>query len=300
MLRLACSFFISFLFSLSASYACINYYVRDSSGRTHMMEDHVSPKFHVAGKKEANYLEQLVAKLKAPDEANLFRLRSDYCAALLELGRAAEALPLLQQLVAANPDQYNVQANLAVAYELTGDPKKALEHLKLSLRLNPGAHNNSEWVHLRILEAQQNRNGQSPAYASMNILKLADKKEYAAPYQLLFQLHERVPLTPAPNELLSKALQESGDYFNATLSMEMAIELYAMAIAYDNGVQKEVLWNKIKRTRRKLAAYGPQRKPRMAEYLFKADWKTGVDNIINQWKDYKPYRYEGTVIASFE
>lgn len=55
---------------------------------------------------------------------------------LVELGRPAEALPILEKLVAGSPTT-TVRAELAIAYSRTGQPEKALEQLRTALAADP-------------------------------------------------------------------------------------------------------------------------------------------------------------------
>lgn len=85
---------------------------------------------------------------------DLGRAKSDYAAQLLRLDEINTALPILEQLYAEYPQEYNIVANLGTAYELAGQDSKALYLLHKGVFINPNSHRGSEWIHLKILEAK--------------------------------------------------------------------------------------------------------------------------------------------------
>ena len=73
--------------------------------------------------------------------------------ALVNLGRRAEAGATLDSALARDPDNAATHANQGWTFLEKGDTKKALEHFREALRLEP----NSEWARLGILEALKAR-----------------------------------------------------------------------------------------------------------------------------------------------
>jgi tetratricopeptide (TPR) repeat protein len=69
-------------------------------------------------------------------------------------GNVAEALEMLTELNAEKPESYEILANLAVARELNGDDQGALAAVEGSLKLNPEAHLDTEWMHAKVLQAK--------------------------------------------------------------------------------------------------------------------------------------------------
>jgi hypothetical protein len=49
-------------------------------------------------------------------------------------------------------------------------------------------------------------------------------------YEISHQLEERVPLSSAPNDMLSKVLEESADYFKNNIFIDWSAKLYAMSL----------------------------------------------------------------------
>jgi hypothetical protein len=78
-----------------------------------------------------------------------FRARSDYAAVLIHRGGALKAVE------DEHPGEYIVAANLGTAYELSGDMAQAHRWIGEGIVRNPGAHEGTEWLHLRILEAEE-------------------------------------------------------------------------------------------------------------------------------------------------
>ncbi len=58
--------------------------------------------------------------------------------ALIDLGRAKEALPVLQQATRVNPQNEYAWYNLAWAQYLTGNATESAESISRALRINPG------------------------------------------------------------------------------------------------------------------------------------------------------------------
>lgn len=98
---------------------------------------------------EAKRLEPLAMKA----DAN-YQDVSNYAEALAHLGRAKEAVLLLEPLAQKMPKEYGVIANLGTAYELDGQNERALKYISQSMDLNPRSHQETEWVLVKILEAK--------------------------------------------------------------------------------------------------------------------------------------------------
>jgi hypothetical protein len=132
----------------------------------------------------------------------------------------------------------------------------------------------------------------------LDILK-TEKTSDTIGAQIAHQLQERLPLTNATNPLLSKAIEETGDYYKKNISLDWAIKIYALAIGYsDNKVVTKRIWDKIDSARVKVVAYS-NRRPQKGEaeitrnQLLKADWRQILQKDIDKWKNYTVPRYEG-------
>ena len=74
--------------------------------------------------------------------------------AMVKLGRKAEAGQTIDAALSRNPDNSLTHANQGWTFLEKGEPKKALEHFREALRLNPG----NEWAQRGIVEALKARN----------------------------------------------------------------------------------------------------------------------------------------------
>jgi len=74
--------------------------------------------------------------------------------ALVRLGRAAEAIPLLEAVEKKTPGVYQTAVNLGTALELTGQDEAALKWINEGMRRNPQSHAGTEWLHAQILETK--------------------------------------------------------------------------------------------------------------------------------------------------
>lgn len=288
------------LFSLR-SFACLNYYVVDSSGHIHTHEDYPPSRIYTHAKYDIKKLKATESKILSAPISTKYKYISNYCATLIKLGRHKEAIPILENLLKDKPNEYEINANLAVAYELNAEIDKALIFLKKSISINPNSHKESEWFHLRILEAAINLRDNHLKPQDISVLKLQIDTSNEIAVQISYQLKERVPLTKATNDLLSKVIEESADFYSANISLEWAIELYAIAISYtaDNTVKLK-LWEKINLSRQKLIDFKNQGKEgSVSEYLYKSNWKKKINRRIKKWSNYTPYYYDKKIKTTF-
>ena len=288
------------LFSLR-SIACLNYYVVDSSGHRNMHNDYPPSNIIIHTKYDIEDLKTTESKIIAAPTSEKYKYISNYCASLIKLGRHKEAIPILESLLKDKPNEYEINANLAVAYELNEQIDKALDILKKSVDISPNSHKESEWFHLRILEAAKKLKDDNLIPQEISVLKIENHTSTKIGVQISYQLKERIPLTKSTNNLLSKVIEESADYYKANISLEWAIELYAIAIGYsaDNSI-KINLWNKINSSRQKLIDFKNQGKEgSVSKYLYKSNWKKKINKRINEWANYTPYYYEKEIKTTF-
>lgn len=206
------------------SSACLNFYVIDSSGHEHIYNEYPPTDIFLRTDYHIKDLEELGSKIPSVSPDEKYKYISNYCALLIKLGRHKDAMPILEKLLKEKPNEYEIIANLAVAYELNGQIDKAYESLRKSLSLNRLSHGGSEWFHLNILEAAiKLKNGNLKA-KDITILKFPRTDPEMVSHQISYQLKERVPLTSATNDLLSKVIEESAEFFGAKISLEWAIE----------------------------------------------------------------------------
>jgi tetratricopeptide (TPR) repeat protein len=69
-------------------------------------------------------------------------------------GEQDQAKKNLEALIPSLGQNYYLYANLAVACELLGEDAAALAHVEKALFIWPNAHQNTEWMHKRVLQAK--------------------------------------------------------------------------------------------------------------------------------------------------
>lgn len=289
-----------FILSTEKIFACINYYIIDSAGHNHFYEHeppshiHNSTKYNI---EKLNWLEKEIP-LKTAEEK--YKYLSDYYALAIKLGHYKEAIPAFEKLVAAYPDEYSINANLAVAYELNGQLEKALLYLKKAIALDNTSHENSEWIHQQYLETGIAIQKKLLRSNEATVLTPDSLKNFNTGYQISYQLRERIPLTASPDSLLSKLLTQCGDFYFKTISIEFAIDLYAIAAAYSSdSTTKALLWQKIESARTYLIKVSKGKRQSSFKYLYSNKWRTSVKKLIETWTNYKPYYYKGEIKTSF-
>ncbi len=247
---------LSLLISMSISaQACLNYYYSiDKEGHLHLAEEILVP-FNLNFNHKLN-----VARIKKL-ERNLrkehsYGLLSDYAVHLLKLGKNKEALDILIALQHYYPEEYKIAANLGTAYELNGDVENALRFIKLGMQLNPDAHEGSEWVHVRVLEAKLVLK-QNPGYLSEHTvlgLTEAQEQDSSVRKQINIQVRERFPFSPGPDPIMASLLTDLGDCYANTESIEFARAVYQIAKKY-YGDQSPLLDDKIKSMQKLINKY---------------------------------------------
>lgn len=97
-------------------------------------------------------LHERIAKLQAAPREEDPAWWNDLAGAHVRLGKPAEAVRLLEPLLAKFPNDYGVHANLGTAYHLLGRYADAERHIARDLEINPDAHFGLERYHLALLQ----------------------------------------------------------------------------------------------------------------------------------------------------
>jgi len=274
----------------TSTFACLNFYVVNESGK-HSIYDNYPPYrifMHPSSDLESLHrAETYIAQNAGPSQ---YKYISNYCAYLIKLGRHKEALPILKKWAAEKPLEYEILSNLATAYELNNYPDSALRYLKLSLQINPRSHSDSEWFHVRILNAKISIRDKQTKIEELNLLGIESAKTIHTGYQLSRQLRERIPLTSSPNALLSKSIEESADYYKRVVSVEWSIKLYAMAIGFAGSETDTTrIWKKINAARKRLseikeAGGKTDKREDIRKHVLSKNWKSYLNKDISKWK----------------
>jgi hypothetical protein len=176
--------------------------------------------------------------------------RSDYTVALMYLGRASEAIPLLQQLEKEKTGEYFIAANLGTAYELAAQSEEALRWIKEGIQRNPDSHEGTEWLHVKILEAKIAAKQDPNYFKQHSVLELepeklkeeiqiGDKKltQKELTDAIQHQLVERLHFVKPPDAAVASLLFDYGAIEARFKTLESAKEVLQMAIEY--GYPKE-------------------------------------------------------------
>ena len=124
------------LFTVPASHACINTYAFDL-GREGLDEQSAQAE-----------LKNLDKKFKTHQELN------DYGVLLIYARQYNDAIEVFKGIEKSHPLLAKTAANLGTVYELNGDLEKAKYWINQGIKSDPHIHENSEWIHLKILDAQ--------------------------------------------------------------------------------------------------------------------------------------------------
>lgn len=188
------------------------------------------------------------ARKEALSQSNTAADRNDYAVALMHLGRAREAVAVLEKLEQTNPGRYATAANLGTAYELAGDNVKAYQWIREGIRRDPNAHEGSEWLHALILEMKIA--GSISATDSVLGLHMGEDAVPSKPFQyprgntgkpldaaavkrsIAFQLHERLQFVQAPEPIVGDILFDYANLLLLEKQYASAADLYELAIRY--------------------------------------------------------------------
>ncbi|MEC4005950.1 tetratricopeptide repeat protein [Flavobacterium sp. SUN052] len=154
-----------------------------------------------------------------------------------------EALEIYFEIEKKEPNRYSTASNIGTIYELTGENIKALEWIKKAIKINSKSHKESEWLHIKILEAkinnQENINSTflinadfgNDTIPKSNFTKTERLKLMNALY---YQLNERVTFIKPKDNIIGKLLFELGNLAVLNNNNYEAIEIYKKAIEYGN------------------------------------------------------------------
>jgi tetratricopeptide (TPR) repeat protein len=169
---------------------------------------------------------------------------SDKGLLLILLERYEEAIKLYLEIEKIKPNRYSTASNIGTAYELIGQNENALKWIKKSLELDPKSHNNSEWIHVKILEAKIKGEQFYTATFLLNTEFGSDTlpRSHMTKQQLqdlsdalYYQLNERISFVKPKEKIVAQLLFDIGNiafllgnYYDASADYEQA-KLYGYA-----------------------------------------------------------------------
>jgi tetratricopeptide (TPR) repeat protein len=248
-----------FLLSNLNSFACLNGESKELKNGDYLYMDHANglPFGHnfFDGQFEKMKFELDSIYKKTKDIAYL----SDKGLILILQKKYKEALELYLSIEKTNPNRYSTASNLGTIYELIGENKKALEWINKSIKINSKSHNESEWLHSKILEAKINGEkfytsefilGVNFGNEELPITKL-NKTELDKMYKsIFFQLNERISFIKPKEKIVAMLLFELGNLSIIKGEFRKAKDIFEKSKEY--GLERDLLNKRINFVNEKL------------------------------------------------
>ncbi|MCE3226798.1 MAG: hypothetical protein K0S32_1349 [Bacteroidetes bacterium] len=234
---------------------CVNEYFIHLDGK---MEFGDSPHFIPYGRFNSNNKPYLFHKLRTAD--SLYKLYgqiehySDLGAMLIYNGEFLKAKKIFIEIENKSPGRYMTASNLGTAYELLGQNDSAYYWIDKAIKMNPGSHEGSEWIHLKLLEEKIRSKGIVKDLKPKNILGLdfGNEKIPLAPKKanldqlrnhLYHQLNERISFVKPKESIVAQLLFDLGN-LNA-LTVDIRNGLKTLELAKEYGYSSPVLDQRI-------------------------------------------------------
>jgi tetratricopeptide (TPR) repeat protein len=178
---------------------------------------------------------------------------SDKGIVLILLGQYEKAIELYLDIEKIKPKRYSTASNIGTAYELIGQNENALKWINRSIEIDSASHNNSEWIHARILEAKIKG---EQLYTTTHLLKTnfgtgespiskLTKDELSKLHSALyFQLNERISFIKPKDKIVAQLLFDLGNIAYLVGQYSDALEDYRLAKEY--GFAGQLIENRIK------------------------------------------------------
>lgn len=198
------------------------------------------PKGNPLAEEEPNY-ERWLGPSRELYEKGDYRGSVDYAVVLIYKGDYELAEKVCRATAKKWPNKYEAAANLGTVLELNGKNEEALKWIKKALEIDSLAHDGSEWIHVKVLEAKL---GGKEAFVG-NKLTGMDFGDDRLPStaagipairrlqkELWYQLNERVTFVEPEDKYVAELMLELG---NATLALGQngkALEIYEIAQRY--------------------------------------------------------------------
>ena len=202
-------------------------------------------------------LKRLDSLWKVTNDIDYF---SDYALVLILQGKYEDGKNSYLEIEKIKPGRYATASNLGTVYELLGDDKNALKWIKKAIKINPGSHHDSEWLHVKILEAKikgetfvtsdflLNTNFGNATIPTSNLSK---DELWNLKITLVYQLNERMTFIKPENKIMAQLLFDLGNVFLLEENKENALTVYKMAKEY--GYSNSLLSIRMNYLKQKLA-----------------------------------------------
>ncbi|MBA3351502.1 MAG: tetratricopeptide repeat protein [Blastocatellia bacterium] len=240
--------------SVSTVFGCINEIGRSTVSEGIYVERLTPGEFlwELNTHKDKTYWKGVLRDLKHIDgRFSEIENRNNSAVALLHLGRITEAIRILQKIEQEKPGFYYTATNLGTAYELNGENAKALKWIQEGVARNKEAHNGSEWLHVRILEAKLALENDPNWLASNSVIglhRIPNEQLLSGPVTtgnlgeqidlkrveeaLIYQLHERLEFIKPPEGVVANLLFDLSRTLALTRGPEHATTIRDFAQTY--------------------------------------------------------------------
>jgi tetratricopeptide (TPR) repeat protein len=242
MKKILLSFALTFIYLLK-SFACLNGETTRLKNGTFLYMDRREkvPYGHMyMSEKEAlnESLKELGGLYKTTKDLDYL---SDKGLILILLKKYDEAIKLYLEIEKKEPGRYSTASNIGTAYELAGQNENALKWIKRAVEIDPTSHDNSEWLHVKILEAKIKGEQYYNSDFLLNlrfgsgdepISGLKDPALQKLHDAMYYQLNERVSFIKTKDDLIAELLFDLG---NAALELgnyDDAVHDYELAQRY--------------------------------------------------------------------
>jgi tetratricopeptide (TPR) repeat protein len=157
--------------------------------------------------------------------------------ALLQAGRAAEAIPMLQRAASADAAYATPHYDLALAYQKTGRADAAIEELRAAIRLRPdyadaqgtlglmlrdAGHQDEALLHFQEAARLAPASVEARTNLGLSLLEAGRTQEAIREHRAAVAL---APDSPRPHNNLASALRQSGDVAQAIAEYRKALAL---------------------------------------------------------------------------
>lgn len=228
------------VFLFKNSFSCLNGETKVLKDGTFLYEDFEGnvPQGHFF------YKEELEIGVKRLDSLYQLTQDLDYLSdkglIFILLQKYDEAISLFLEIEKVQPNRYSTASNLGTAYELIGQNENALKWISKSVEIDPKSHKNSEWIHVKILEAKI----KGEQFYTTKFLLDSDFGDDTIPISdisnenlqmlsdaLYFQLNERISFVKPKDKIVAQLLYDLGNiafllgnYYDAKRDYIMAKE----------------------------------------------------------------------------
>ena len=204
---------------------------------------------------------------------------SDKALLLILLKQYKEAVRLYLEIEQLQSNRYSTASNIGTAYELLGENEKALRWIKKAVQIDPKSHKNSEWIHVKILEAKIKGEDFYKTVFLLNTEFGLDVRPTSALNKselqnlsdgLYYQLNERVSFVEPKEKIVAQLLFDLGNIAFLLNNYSDALGDYEQAKKY--GFARQLIEQRIREANKLLKTPKPsialkEQKPRVT-YLF--------------------------------